>query len=395
MKPEDDVVADETVEPKERTIREEIEAARDEINARGSSDDRSEPVRPVVENAGGGEGDTRQVQAGGRQRGPDGKFTRADADGGREEQPSAGTQQTTQQPGQQSDGSTQHGSVQPVALPAPQSWSAEEKKLWAQVPAAAQQIVTRREQEAHRRITEQDEVRTIGNQFMSTANEFAPIIQSRGGNPVALFREFLGIIHQIQNSDPANRGALFRQLAMQNGADLRAMGQPTGPGTPNAQGQQQPNVPIDQLVQRAVNEQFQARQRQEQEAREQAEIETTNREIEAFRSKVDANGQPAYPYFGHVTSLMASILGGGAASTLEEAYQLAVKAHPETSALIEQSNQAAARAAEEKRLKAQAARRKAGSIPPGVGNSPQANGAGNRSIRDELKAAFEESRGRV
>ena len=260
------------------------------------------------------------------------------------------------------------------------------------MPAEVQHVINRREQEAHRAITSQDEVRLVGNNFMQAANEYAPLIQARGGNPVALFREFLGIVHQIQNSDPANRAALFRQLAAQNGADLRQLG---FPGQPNAPGQpQQPNIPIDQLVQRQVNEAFQARQREETQARERAEMQATNSEIESFRSKVDASGQPAFPYFDHVTSLMASILGGGVASTLEEAYQLAVKAHPETSQLIAKAEQAQAAAKEEARRKAEAKRRAGGSIRGGPGSSSQPNGK-DRSIRDELTAAFEEARGRV
>jgi hypothetical protein len=225
---------------------------------------------------------------------------------------------------------------------------------------------------------------------MQTANEYAPVLQARGITPVAFFKEALGIVTQLGNPDPAVRASMLRQLAQVNGIDVRSLvGQPNAQ---NSQGQP-PNLPIDQLVQRQVNEAFQARQRQETEARERAEMQATNSEIESFRSKV-VNGQPAYPYFDHVTSLMASILGGGAATTLEEAYQLAVKAHPETATLIAQAEQAKAKEVEEKRRKAEAKRRAGGSIRGGPGSSSQPNGK-DRSIRDELKSAFEEARGRL
>ena len=164
---------------------------------------------------------------------------------------------------------------------------------------------------------------------------------------------------------------------------------------PGAQGPQPPNIPIDQLVQRQVNEAFQARQRADTEARERAEMQATNSEIEVFRSKTDAQGQPAYPYFDHVTSLMASILGGGAATTLEEAYQLAVKAHPETSNLITQAETAKAKQAEDKRRATEAKRRAGGSIRGGAGGASSSTNGSGKSIRDELKSAFEEARGRV
>lgn len=380
------VEADDTEVP-EKSIREELEASLEEVQSRQETgDDRNEPVREVGGDARGSDGHPQSVPATERARSPDGKFARAEVDSGRQ----GGVADTATQ---QSVQSAQPASAPPLALPAPNGWKQEEKALWAKVPPEVQHVINRREQEAHRAITSQDEVRLVGNNFMQAANEYAPLIQSRGGNPVALFREFLGIMHQIQSSDPSQRARVFQQLAAQNGADLRQLGFPGQPSAQNPQGQQ-PNIPIDQLVQRQVNEAFQARQREEAQARERAEMQATNSEIEGFRSKTDASGQPAYPYFDHVTSLMASILGGGVASTLEEAYQLAVKAHPETSALIAQAEQAKVRQAEEKRRKADSKRRAAGSIRSSPGSAQVANGK-DRSIRDELKSAFEEARGRI
>jgi hypothetical protein len=279
----------------------------------------------------------------------------------------------------------------PLALPAPNGWKAEEKALWAKVPPEVQHVINRREQDIHRTITAQDEVRLIGNQFVQTANEYSPVLNARGITPVAFFKEALGIVTQLGSPDLNVRAQMLRQLAQVNGVDLRSLigQQPGAPGQ-----QQQPNVPIDQIVQRSVNERFQAMQQAQAQERERAEMQATNSEIESFRSKTDASGQPAYPYFDHVTSLMASILGGGVATTLEEAYQLAVKAHPETSQLIAKAEQAAVKAKEEAQRKAQAKRRAAGSIRGGPGSSSQPNGK-DRSIRDELTAAFEEARGRV
>jgi hypothetical protein len=374
------VEADDTEVP-EKSIREELESSLSEVTARQESEHvqattGSDNASPQADRAAG---DTRT-------RGPDGKFARAETPAieptGAAVLP--GTQEGARQPLQ-----TGGTSPQQVALPAPNGWKAEEKALWAKVPPEVQQVINRREQEAHRAITSQDEVRLIGNNFMSVANQHAPLIQARGLPPVELWRETLGIISQLNSPDPAVRAQMVRQIAHSNGVDIRSL-----MGQPNAQGPQQPNIPIDQLVQRQVNEVFQARQRQEAEARERAEMQATNSEIESFRSKTDASGQPAYPYFDHVTSLMASILGGGVVSTLEEAYQLAVKAHPETSKLITQAEQAQVKAREEAQRKAQAKRRASGSIRGGPGSSSQPNGK-DRSIRDELTAAFEEARGRV
>lgn len=378
----EEVVADETPEP---TLREQLESARDEVVARQEKGDEGHEPTTAQEPA--------ESRATGRARDAGGKFTRAETAPETGSGPSnAGPSDTAVAPSSAPTGAAVVPQQGPVALPPPNGWKAEEKALWAKVPPEVQHIIDRRERDVARKISEQDETRLVGNQFMAAANEYAPIIQARGGNPVGLFREFLGIMHQLHTSDPANRANIFRSLAAQNGVDLRAFGIQPQPG---AAAPNQPNVPIDQLIQQQVNERFQAWNKQQEQQREQAEMQATNSEIEAFRSKVDAQGQLAYPYFDHVTSLMASILSGGAASTLEEAYQLAVKAHPETSQLLTQAQQASEKAKEEARQRAEKARRKAGSLRTGPGSAPQANGAANRSIRDELKAAFEEARGRV
>jgi sulfite reductase alpha subunit-like flavoprotein len=152
-----------------------------------------------------------------------------------------------------------------------------------------------------------------------------------------------------------------------------------------------------------VSEQLSQERAREQQQRDQAEMEQTNSEIEAFRSQVDASGNPVYPYFDHVTGLMGAIISQGGAKTLEEAYKLAVRAHPETSTLVFQAeeaarkaaaDEAARKAAEGRRQAALKAQRKGGSIRGSAGTSiPAANGA--RSIREELQAAFEESRSRL
>lgn len=384
MSAAEEIVADEIDEKPELSIREELEAARDEVVARQENEHVSDDK--LVQSDGPARTDSRTRDA-------TGKFTRESESGATGGQQSK-AQQAAGTPPDGSAGQSQP-SIQPVALPAPTSWKAEEKALWARVPAEVQHIINRREQEAHRAITAQDEVRSVGGQFIQTANEFAPVLQARGITPVAFFKEALGIVSQLGHPDPAVRGNMLRQLAHVNNVDPRFLIGPQQQPGASGQPQQAPNVPIDQLITRTVNERFQAIQQQQAQERERAEMQSTNSEIEAFRSKVDANGQPAYPYFDHVTSLMASILGGGVASTLEEAYELAVKAHPETSSLIAKAAEAAAKAAGEQRRKAENARRKAGSIRSGPGSPPAANGAGNRSIRDELKAAFEEARGRL
>ncbi len=369
-----EVVADDVEAPEpERSIRDELESSLAEVNARHESD----PDNSAGAVADRGDGRT-----------TNGRFVAREAQGRVDAAVSDQSQGTSKPP---SDGAgttaVQPVAGQPAAVEPPQGWSAQEKAVWATVPPAAQAAISRREQDFHRKLTEHDEVRNVGNQFMSTANEHAQLIQARGGNPVALFKEFLGILHRIHTTDAPSRAQLFRQLAAQNGVSLDQP-QPNGQTpSPQPQGFQLP-PPVLQTVQEWNA--FKSQQEQAKRDQEAAEMQQTTAEIETFRS--DA----AHPHFNAVTGLMASIIRSGVASTLEEAYSLAVKAHPETSKALEAQATAARQAEEAARHKAAQARRKAGSIRSGPGGVPPSELNGSKgSVRDDLKAAMESVRGRI
>lgn len=364
---------DEVVEP---SLREQIESARDEV------------IDSQVER-----GDVEAPQEG-RARDASGRFTRGEKhDTEQTRIPDSGGAQPRAAPAKDPGSADPRATApvsppaepvaQPTGVDAPQSWNAAEKSLWSTVPAAAQQAILRREQDFHRRITEDGEVRSVGNQFMTAANEHAQLIQSRGGNPVALFKEFLGILNQIHSSDPQSRAQLFRQLAAQNGVNLDQ------PAQPGASPPQRPQVPIQQLITQAVNQELTARQERDLRQREAQEMSAATQEIESFRS------DPKHPHFAQVTDLMTALLQAGNAQTLEEAYELAVKAHPETSKILAAEAQAAAKAQEDAQRRAQAAKRKTGSLRPGPGTPPAAQNGSKGSIRDDLRAAMEEVRGRI
>lgn len=373
MADKEPVVADDVDAPEpERSIRDELESSLAEVNARHESEVES-PAGEAPADRGDGRTDKGRFASRAGQEpstaGPQPK--------------DSGTQQPTAGP---ASGAAPAAASAPTAVEPPQGWSAAEKAVWSTVPPAAQAAIVRREADMHRKFTEHDEVRSVGNQFMSAANEHAQLIQARGGNPVGLFREFLGLLNRIHTSDAAGRAQLFRQVAAQNGVNFD---QPPASGqapSPQPQALQLP-PPVLQTVQEWNA--FKARQEQDVRDREAAEMQQTTAEIETFRS------DPAHPHFTAVTGLMASIIRSGVASTLEEAYSLAVKAHPETSKALEAEATAKRQAEEAARQKAIAARRKAGSVRSGPGGAaPELNGS-KGSVRDDLKAAMESVRGRI
>ena len=112
-------------------------------------------------------------------------------------------------------------------------------------------------------------------------------------------------------------------------------------------------------------------------------------EVERFFS------DPNHPYAHNLRQQMATLLRAGHAETLEQAYEMAAYANPETRALlISQQQQGSARqAAERARAAASnaraAARSVTGSPLAGASTTPSDSGL---SLEDQLRAAWESAR---
>jgi hypothetical protein len=379
--------ADEIPEP---SLRETIEDAAAEAFARDKGEDPA-----------GAEGERNRTQSGEAASGRDerGRFTQ----GGKPR--AAGEQQ--QPAGQQpAAAAAQPAGAQPPGPDAPpQAWNAAEKALWQQLPPQARAAISRREAEVHRTITTHDQARQVGTNFARVATEFQQLVKYRGGDPIALVRETFGILHRLYSSNPQQRAALLRDIAQRQGADLSvftgsgAQPQP-GAGNPGAQppGASPPTAALPPEVARDIQQmrayisrQQQTEQRQQQEAREREEAEMTQATatVEAFRS------DPAHVHYDAVSDLMVSLLNSGTAGTMEEAYSLAVRAHPEVSKQLEAEQRTATEAAARQRTLAEKARRKGGGVRGAPGRAADVQTGSRGSVRDDLLAAAAEARSRV
>lgn len=362
----------EEIETQEPTLRDQLISARDEAIARQEAPDEQKPeAKPD------------------RSRDQSGRFAPKTVEPSVESAPEVNKATAEPSPPKEAAPAAQ----QPVD--APQSWAAPEKAHWAKVPPEVRAIINRREQEYHKTLTVHDEVRKVGREFMAEATKYASVVQSRGGNPVGLFSEFMQILGNMGNMNPSQRGLYIQEIGRRLGADFSQLpqrqAQASQPGA-TPQNQQVIHPAVAQMVQewnqyRQNMQQQETRQRQEKEQYERAEMTRLTAEIESFRS------DPKHAHFEQVSGLMTSLLNDGHAEGLEEAYNLAIKAHPQVSAQLELERQQQQKLEAEKRQKAQLARQKAGSVKGGTGNMTPNTQAG--SVRAELEKAFAEARGRV
>ena len=124
----------------------------------------------------------------------------------------------------------------------------------------------------------------------------------------------------------------------------------------------------------------------------QAQTNEINRQIADFANTQGADGNLLHPYFAEVEQDMAILAqldrAQGGTPQLQDLYDRAVWARPSTreKLLGSQRDAEAKRAAEERKAKAEAAKRAAVSVSgaPGPGQAPQTNP--DRSLRDEIRA---------
>lgn len=258
-----------------------------------------------------------------------------------------------------------------AALAPPNGWSAEAKAKWHELSPEVMAAVQKREQDISKFTSTRDEHASFGKEMYQTVQPYLATIKAEGGTPTTAIQALLNTAYVLRVGNPEQKKQLLLQTAREYGVDL---GQP--------EQQQHTNVaPEFQTLQQEVQQlRGIVTQRDENERqRLNAEVQT---ELEAFAA------DPKNTHFGEVKGHMAALISQGAAKGLQDAYDQAVWARPETRATLlaqqraeeEQKRVAAAK------TKAAEARRKSIGITGGPGNTAAKSAPEDRSLRDELEA---------
>ena len=257
-----------------------------------------------------------------------------------------------------------------------QGWRKEAKDKYFDLPAEVQAEIIRREDEAHKKITSNDDERTFGKTLKDTIQPYMPMIAAEGSDPRRAITDLLNTAYRLRNSTPEEKGVLLWELANQYGANMRI--DPKVLQQRLSQRSQQPQRPAPN-VEEVVKQQLQ-----------RAEAE---RNIEAFAA--DSKNQ----HFEKVKPAMATLLKNGLAKDLPDAYKKACLADDDLrEEIINQqiAERTAANSTEEsKRLAQVAAKTKAAkNASASVTGSPGLNGSADRkkglTTRQALERAWNE-----
>lgn len=262
---------------------------------------------------------------------------------------------------------------------APQHAKKAVREHWEQLPPEVRKALHERESEAHKELTRHDEDRNFGKRVKEVVGPYEQFIRGLGADPIQAVDYLIKSDYALRTAAPEARRAMLVKVAKDYGIDL---------GLPDQPSIVDPRVEtLQQRLERLEQERssdIQSRQLEEQRSIEQ--------QIADFSSK------PENVYFDRVSPVMASLLSSGQAGTLEQAYDMAVFADPETRAL----QLAAQRAAEESKRKSQNQAQvvKAKSASASVTGAPgialpasTQNSAG--SLEDDIRLAIQSASGRV
>ena len=372
-------------------IREDIEAAMDQVAGGGGSDAPAAAPNSVdsgpaagtasVGSGGGGDGGTKPDAAvgGGRSRDAQGRF--APGAGGVEAKgPAKPAAAATLAPATAGAApakpaagaaSAPADAAAVAELRAPQSWKPLAREKWSSVPPEAQQEILRLDKEVRQTMQEAAPARKFAAEFQQTVAPFEGMIRAEGSNPLQAIGNLLQTAAALRTAPPTHKAQLVAGL-------IKTFG-----------------VPIEDLDSILAGEQAQGGRQQAQPQPQQfrdprLDALLTQREHH-IRQQVStelAEFEKTHEFFDDVRDDMADLVAmahqRGVALTTEEAYNKAIRLHPELSKVLEQRE--AAKAAANAQASTQRTRAAASSVksqPAGPVEPAQPD-----DLRSVIKAAM-------
>lgn len=386
MAREEPVIADEIPpdEPVERTLRQELESAAEEVNARQNTEVEEAPARAPRQERQERPSEARepkQIYAQTGARDANGRLLPKEVSQPQSESPvEAPAPEVTPQ-----------ASVETVApeapadplIGAPSTWPAAAKEKFSALPAAVREVILKREQDIMRGFSQIDGERQFGRSMRQIVQPYEAILRASNTSPEAAVQSVLNTAYVLRTADSVTKARTLAQVAKDYGVDLNLL-------SPGVQPQPQPFESKVSGLQQRLDQQdarWEAWQAQQQQAAERSAADI----YESFANN------PANKYFAvpAVQTHMGALMQAGVCKTMEEAYKMACAAQPEVASRIAAENTAASKAAEAKRLAAEKARRKSVSVRGGPGGNSTPPPNMGASVRDDIMAAIEESNGRI
>jgi len=247
--------------------------------------------------------------------------------------------------------------VDPAAAPParsnqpPEHWSAEDRANFEKLPPESKAFLLKRHTEMEADYTRKSQAASGAVQFAQTLTPVFtdPVImgslQQEGVSPAEAISQWAGFHKRAMSPDVRERINLLVDLSQRIGLDparLFAMTQQPSE-TPQLSPQDAANPAIKYFVDhlgrttndlQALRAELTQMRQAEQQQRENETLEQTKWGIDQFASEKGANGQPLRPHFDAALPIIIELFKANPERDLQEAYEQAVWANPETRKLL-------------------------------------------------------------
>lgn len=255
------------------------------------------------------------------------------------------------------------------ARKAPSSWKPEAQAKFGAIDPLLQEEIERRESDIHKGIENYKGKAAVAEEFERAVAPYMATIQSFGVTPVAAAQELFKADHALRYGTPIQKLQMFQKIAGDYGVDLGPLMEAA---TNNQPLQIDPNI---SALQNQVHQMHAYLQNQSR-AQEASAQQSVMTDIQRFAA------DPKHEHFEKIRIDMGALLQAGRANNLDEAYDLAIWANPDTRTLM-LSKLEDERRSDAKRKADEA--KKAGEVSiPQRGNVPSATPVG--SIEDTIRS---------
>ncbi len=272
---------------------------------------------------------------------------------------------------------------------APQAWKPEAREYWQQLPEPVRREVVRHAQAANDAISQNVEARRFADAVQRTIAPFEHFIKAEGSNPIQAIDNMMSAAALLRTGTADQIANLVSQITHQYGVgrfgrefveklDNALAGTAKPPENPEVAAMRQ------QMAQElAPLRQWQMQMSQMQQMQAQKANQDAQTEIERFANNAE--------FLDDVRMEMADIIDMGAARgvnySLQQAYEIACRAHPEISKVLMQREKS--QSMQNMNQNTQKAKQAAVSLggAPSIGG----NGQAPSSLRDSLELAFSQT----
>jgi hypothetical protein len=263
----------------------------------------------------------------------------------------------------------------------PTTWTAEAKSKYNALPAWAKKEIHKREEDAIRGVTSLKEKAVYGDRLTKAVQPYQALLNNQGLDTERAVQGMLNTYYQLETAAPQQKAILIRDLANRYGVDLTQI-------KPDPEADRLNSV-ISPLYQQIT--QLQQHIQGQQQTSERQKLDEANKLIEDFAGKTDERGQPVYPYFHNVSEVMSDFIEKGRATTLEQAYEMAVYADPTIRSLIvsEQAKREDEKRKAEAKARADKARKANKLNVTRKGSHDTRQSAPTGSLEDTLNSTYE------